>query len=398
MNPPPNAPTPQAAPPSPTSASQGTTALPTKANPANSKVVTLRKGKTKTILEASIDSALLAVEVYNKPRTSFRSEAFISLMVMAWTRLFHAHFNATIGDKYYYKKKNGRYELIDGERKSWELSTCVSRYARLSAPAEKNLQFFIKLRNKIEHRHIDKREVDVLIFGECQALLYNYENLLIELFGQDYAINESLVYSLQFSHLRTGGQSKASKSALSRDLSDLVGFVEKYRSSLIDDEYNSHEYSVKLIQIPKISNTNRGDAAIEFVRWDVLSAEDKAAYEQIIVLVKDKKVKVEGANVSRLKPQEVADGINKKFTGFKVDTNLHAVLYKLFQIRPPYKSEDPFDTNTKYCLYDEPHGDYVYLQEWVDFAVHYLQSSGLQPPQLRQRLKDQQYLSCSDFE
>jgi hypothetical protein len=142
MNPPPNAPTAQAAPPSPASASQGAIALPTKANSANSKVVTLRKGKTKTILEASIDSALLAVEVYNKPRTSFRSEAFISLMVMAWTRLFHAHFNATIGDKYYYKKKNGRYELIDSERKSWELSTCVSRYARLSAPAEKKSSVF----------------------------------------------------------------------------------------------------------------------------------------------------------------------------------------------------------------------------------------------------------------
>ena len=72
----------------------------------------LRKGRTRTILESSIDSALLAVEVYNKPRTSFRSEAFIALMVMAWTRLFHAYFNSTIGDKYYYKKKNGQYEVI----------------------------------------------------------------------------------------------------------------------------------------------------------------------------------------------------------------------------------------------------------------------------------------------
>jgi len=41
----------------------------------------LRKGRTKSLLESSIDSALLAVEIYNKPRTSFRSEAYISLMV-----------------------------------------------------------------------------------------------------------------------------------------------------------------------------------------------------------------------------------------------------------------------------------------------------------------------------
>ena len=78
----------------------------------------LRKGKTKTTLEASIDSALLAVEIYNKPRTTFRSEAYISLMIIAWTRLFRAHFNNIIGDKYYQKGKNGRYIIVDGERKA----------------------------------------------------------------------------------------------------------------------------------------------------------------------------------------------------------------------------------------------------------------------------------------
>ncbi|OLF34388.1 hypothetical protein BTW00_13670 [Psychrobacter sp. C 20.9] len=65
----------------------------------------LRKGKTKSILDVSIDSALLGVEIYNKPRTTFRSEGFITMMIMAWTRLFHAYFNSTIGDKYYYKKR-----------------------------------------------------------------------------------------------------------------------------------------------------------------------------------------------------------------------------------------------------------------------------------------------------
>ena len=222
----------------------------------------LRRGRTKTTLEASIDSALLAVEVYNKPRTAFRSEAYIALMIMAWTRLFHAHFHATIGDRYYYKKK-GRYEIVDGEKKAWELGTCLKKYSKLAGPVEKNLQFFIGLRNKIEHRHIDKREVDALIFGECQALLYNYENLLIQLFGSQYALNEALVYSLQFSHLRTPRQEHANKAALSKDLSDVVGYIEKYRSALEDTDYDSQEYSIKLLQVPKISNTNRADAAIE---------------------------------------------------------------------------------------------------------------------------------------
>ncbi|MGV8878502.1 MAG: DUF3644 domain-containing protein [Sphingobacteriaceae bacterium] len=62
----------------------------------------IRRGKTKTLIESSIVCALLAVEIYNKPRIPFRVESFITNMIMAWTRLLHAYFNHTIGDKYYY--------------------------------------------------------------------------------------------------------------------------------------------------------------------------------------------------------------------------------------------------------------------------------------------------------
>lgn len=342
----------------------------------------LRKGKTKTTLESSIDSALLAVEIYNKPRTAFRTEGFITLMVVAWTRLFHAYFNSTIGDRYYYKKK-GRYETIDGERKAWELGVCVKKYGHLTVPVEKNLQFFISLRNKIEHRHIDKREVDSLIFGECQAFLFNYENILIEMFGSQYALNEALVYSLQFSHLRTSKQKEANKAALSKDLSEIVGYVEKYRSGLDEDTYNAQEYSIKLIQIPKITNTNRADAAMEFVKWDELSPEDRAAYEQIAVIIKDKRVAVSAANVKRLKPSAVVQKVNEQLANKVLTLNLHVTLYKLFSIRPPNGSEDPFETNADYCLFDETHNDYVFQDAWVEFLVHFFQVSDLTPHQLR---------------
>lgn len=358
----------------------------------------LRKGKTKSLLEASIDSALLAVEVYNKPRTTFRSEAYISLMIMAWVRLFHAHFNVSIGDKYYYKKKNGRYETIDGERKAWELATCIKKYGQLDAAQEKNLEFFIKLRNKIEHRHIDKRDIDYFIFGECQAFLYNYETTLIKLFGEEYSINEALVYSLQFSHLRTSGQKKSNKAALSKDLMELMGFVDKFRNGLEDSIYDSMEYSVKLIQVPKISNTNRADAAIEFVKWDALSEEDKEAYEKVSVLIKDKKVTVQGVNVKRFKPSEVVSEVNAHLNVTAITSNLHVTLYKLFDIRPPNGVDDPFETKAAYCLYDETHGDYVYEQAWVDFLIHFMQIQAFTPAELRAKENAGDKLDINGYE
>lgn len=341
----------------------------------------LRKGKTKTTLESSIDASLLAVEIYNKPRTAFRSEAYIAMMIIAWTRLFHAYFNTTIGNKYYYKKNN-RYERIDGERKAWELSTCISEYGKLKEPVKKNLEFFIKLRNKIEHRHIDKREVDILIFGECQALLYNFESTLINLFGETYALNESLVFTLQFSHLRKPEQNAASKVALSKDLKNIRNYVEQYRSSLSHNVFDSQEYSIKLLQIPKISNTNRSDLAIEFVRWDSLSEEDREAFEKVAAIIKDKRVKVEGINVGKLKRDDVVERVREALPGTRFSGHTHTCLFHLLSIRPPSNAEDPFDTNAAYCHYDEAHGDYLYQEEWPNLIVDLLQSGRFEVEQI----------------
>jgi len=286
---------------------------------------------------------------------------------------------------------------VDGERKAWELATCVKKFGDLDTATESNLIFFIKLRNKIEHRHIDKREVDTLIFGECQSFLYNYETTLIKLFGEDYSINEALVYSLQFSQIRTSTQDKANKSALSKDLSDIIAFVERYRNTLDETTYNSQEYNIKLIQIPKISNTNRADAAIEFVKWDILNEDDKVSYERLTVLVKDKTVRVEASNVGRLKASEVVKKVNDSLTKKIMTQNLHVVLYKLFKVRPTNGAKDPFETKAEFCLYDETHGDYVYQDSWVEFLINFLNADIYEAGELRQKLKDDGYLELTEY-
>ncbi|MBM7551236.1 DUF3644 domain-containing protein [Thalassobacillus pellis] len=328
----------------------------------------LRRGKTKTLLESSIESALLAVEVYNKPRALFRVENYITLMIMAWTRLFHAHFNHTIGDKYYYKEGT-RYIRVDGEKKAWELKTCINKYNQLDFAVKDNLEFFIGLRNKIEHRHVEKDEIGNIIFGECQSLLYNYENTLMELFGEKYALNESLAFSLQFSSFRTEEQRQSNRKLLSKEVNELKKYIEDYRNSLDEEIFNSQEFSIKLIQVLKISNTDRNDLSVEFVKWDSLSDEDRASYEHLVTIVKDKVVRKEVINPGRLKPSDVVEQVNNRVTiDFKQYD--HTCLYSIFSVRPNSNSEtDEFETNTSYCHYDEVHGDYVYQDTWVEFIV-----------------------------
>ena len=364
-------------------------------------MITLRQGKAKTILESSLNSAFTAVETYNRPRTQFRIENYIILMVIAWTKLFHAYFQTTMGERYFYKEKNGRFKRIDGEKKAWELAECIKNYQksvsdnRLSDAAVANLKFFIGIRNKIEHRYWDSAALDILLFGECQSLLYNYENMIVSLFGEDYSLNTSLAYALQFSHLRATEQLKAQRELLSKDMQDIKKYIDKYKTDLPDDVYNSQEYSVKLLQIPKVSNTNRSDLSVEFVNWSNLNEEDKENYNKVTAIIKDKIIKQPVSNANMLKPKDVRNAVKEK-TGVEISQNNHTDLWKAFKIRPDTNSNSKFDTNTKYCIYDEPHNDYLYTSEWVEFISDLVEKQGFRKENIHSKCKTE--LNISDFE
>jgi hypothetical protein len=70
----------------------------------------------KEALQKARDSALLAVEIYNKPAIAFKSAGYITLMVIAWTSLLHAiFFQKKV--KPFQRKDSGRFEKVDGDYK-----------------------------------------------------------------------------------------------------------------------------------------------------------------------------------------------------------------------------------------------------------------------------------------
>lgn len=280
-------------------------------------MIILRRGKARAILESSRNCALTAVESYNKPNNYFRSENYIVLMIIAWTKLFHAYYQATIGGKYYYKSKNGRYIIADNEKKAWDLKKCINHYNEsepnnlLNEAIIANIKFFIDIRNKIEHKYWDGSELDAMLFGERQALLLNYENLLISMFGSEYSLNCCLAFALQFSQFRSHSQNIARSRILSKDMEDIKRYIEKYRSCLSQDTFDSQEFSVKLLQVPKVSNTSRNDLAIEFVHWDSLNEEDRKNYNRLTTIIKDKIVTRNVSNMDLLRPTKVAESVSR---------------------------------------------------------------------------------------
>lgn len=330
-------------------------------------------------LDKATDSALLAVEVYNKPAIRFRSGGFIVLMCIAWTSLFHAIFFRN-KRKPFYRRSNGRYIKVDGDYKAWELVHCLDEYFGENASAVKeNIHFMVGLRNKIEHRSMP--EIDHHIFGECQACLFNFEDLLITEFGTKHGMNESLALALQFSHLRNADQAKAIK-ALQKPLHRSVAdYLEQFRSSLSADISQDMRYSYRVFLIPKIANhAQQGDVAVEFIKYDPTKPDEMQQYDQITALIKPAVAQV--ANAGRLKAGDVCKSVqpvvqeicgkDKKF----VASYHHARACQFYQVRPPAGDKHPEKTDTRFCHYDAAHRDYVFTKQWVAFLIAEMRKPG----------------------
>jgi len=81
----------------------------------------------KQCLEKSRDSALPAIETYNKPAIKFRSDGYIVLMVISWTSLFHAIFFRNKIKPFHRVKDSNRFEKKDGDYCYRELKECIKQ-------------------------------------------------------------------------------------------------------------------------------------------------------------------------------------------------------------------------------------------------------------------------------
>ncbi|QIH32321.1 DUF3644 domain-containing protein [Sphingobacterium sp. DR205] len=324
-------------------------------------------------LEKARDSALLAVEIYNKPAVKFKSGGYISLMVIAWTSLFHSIFFRR-GIKPFYKK--GRcYEKRDGDYCYWELKKCADEYFEgTNDPIKTNLMFFIPLRNMIEHKSVP--EIDTDIFAECQSMLLNFDKIIAKEYSEKYCIKECLSFALQ---LYPSTKSLSSAVLENPASSPIIDFIRSYRSSIDPDILNTGEYSFKAFLIQVANHETKNTVPIQFVNYNKLSDEEKRNVGRIATIIKEKTKSLYIANKDLLKPskvvQQVQNGLRiKKIMrrGKLVDKfnmNIHTICWKYYEVRPENGSESPENVNNQYCYFDEPNAQYLYTNEWVEFLI-----------------------------
>ena len=161
-------------------------------------MVATRKRSIKSVkdelIKKSREAIMAAVQIYNNPQITFKSESFITLSIIAWTYLMHAYYRSR-DIEYRYFKKTGKKKQFDktsrGADKYWELERCINcPESPLDIDTKNNLMFLIGIRHEIEHQMTN--QIDEFLSAKLQACAINYDYYIAHLFGARYAVSKDL--------------------------------------------------------------------------------------------------------------------------------------------------------------------------------------------------------------
>lgn len=245
------------------------------------------------LVQKARESALGAVQHYNNPTALFRSGNYVVLMVIAYTALLHAVLERD-GVDYTVYGKDGAPMLRSGKSMLWDVTRCIRYYAQNYAakyepkylPAvERNLEMLVPIRDAIEHRFMPHLDADIC--GHCQAMLMNFERILIEEFTAYYSLNASLCMALQFSSRRSPETVGALRRFHSAEYQDLKDYITSFEASLPDDILGDPAFAFRVWLIQKSANHARSsDLSMEVVRLDGSDPSQVARLEKAILAVK----------------------------------------------------------------------------------------------------------------
>lgn len=250
--------------------------------------------KYEKLLEKSKNAILSAVQHYNNPLTTFKTESFIVLMTIGFTSLFHAIFEKN-GWNYVEKNTDKKY--------LYDLSKCfqffrsnqnvTKKYDKTFLEAfDALIAYFKKARNLIEHQ---LNNVDEYTYGHCQAWLYCYEYILKTEFGTASSLQTLLTSAIQFSH-------DFPKHIINKELDD---FHKDFYSNLSPTVQESPFFKLKVRVVPYKSIAHEDFRQTAVFVSDPTIAAQLAKTDKVFMVATPKKI-LPTEMVARLTPVIIA--------------------------------------------------------------------------------------------
>lgn len=287
------------------------------------------------------EAIILAVQIFNSPTMSFKSEVFCVLANIAWTYLLHE----------YYLRQNIKIESEDGH--SLLLSQMLNRAdCPLSRGIRDNLTSIKFIRDDVEHKLL--RRADKKWLGLFQACCLNFDKSIRELFGADLSLQNELAFALQFAKLSMDQVTTLQNYEVPEEMEALDARI---RADLTDAQLNDLEYQFRVIYTLDASSKSKSN--IQFVH-----PESKEAEQIRQVLVKYKTAD----ELYPYKPSKVVQLVTEK-SKMPFSSHMHTLAWKKYKARPKHRSAQPNNTNKDYCIFHPTHGDYTYSEKWVQFLV-----------------------------
>jgi hypothetical protein len=274
-------------------------------------------------------------------------------MHKAWHFLLHTRLHMAKIDYYYRDPKSGRYVLVDGEPKAWDLEWCLKqRYPNTADPVRLNVELFVALRNKVEHRY--ENNLKIATGGKAQALVMNYEYETTLHFGPTFSMADHLRFPISLQALTAAGQEqlKAAAANVPKRTRDLVAKFEAGIDPTVLDDLR-YDYRVRLV--PIVGSKTDADLAINFVRLDDLTDDERKVMVEAgrlgTVIVRNKHVEVAGKD--KLLPGQLAQLVEDQLPfEFNVYRE-HLEMGRRLRVRPPVGAADPYETDARYCVYND---------------------------------------------
>lgn len=332
-----------------------------------------RPQRWELLLRASQQEAMLAVSLFNDPGRERALEGFIIHMHIAWLYAFQSKWMRE-GNNYHVLRSEQprRYKYINDERMSQPLEWFVKEeWPSEQSGVRANIEFFIKLRNKIEHRHTGTDvALMTIVNGECHSMLLNYEEFVTGFAGTGYSLAHRLHFPVFIGGFTDKGKSDLLK--LTNTLpKDLRTFLAEYDAGLDDAVSRDPRYCMRLTILLESGN-RKGDLSLQFVNDKDLTDEERAVMQEIsankgYVITKQKKVPV--SNIGKYRPGAVAKMVSEEIPYYFGASSQMAAAWRKQGWRPAPGAAEPEATKSDFCVYDNAHDDYLYTDACVKWLI-----------------------------
>lgn len=309
-------------------------------------------------------AAIQALRVYNDPTALFKIESFMVSMHIAWSCILQAIVEKRGGNPYY-RDKEGNVQMVDGTPRTKSVSDLAADVFDLGSAdgqaTKKNLDILIGLRDRIEHRYVPA--LDTYMVHEIQAMLLNFEHLLVDEFGIESALAGQLHVPLMLSMMRPGSSFESLKALQSKIPQDVIDYLEDFAGSVPPEVKENNHFRLKIFLMSVSANHEKSaDTVMVFYRESEVPEELQDSLSRLGLVTKFKQVQVDdpGGYLATTAQLTIQDNLPHRFS-----LNDHVRAWKFFGVRPPEGAENKAETIPEYCVYNTTFRRYSYKEAWI---------------------------------